>query len=194
MKKAFWPILLLLATGFMACAHSGSAPQPVSYSFSIDIPEGWRKIDNNRYLFLTKESPFLQYVMIQNRPIGRMFRHTKKKLQQQMLPEEAAQVIIDEIASDENILNFNVLVNGPAEIQGNGGFRILFTYNDKEGSRFKTLYYGFIKEDTFFNLRYTAAEQDYFQQDIGTFNRILNSFQVFEVEKTQPLSQTGESI
>jgi hypothetical protein len=194
MKKASWPILFLLAAGFVACAHTGSVPQPVSYSFTIDIPAGWRKIDNNRYLFLTKENPFLQYVMVQNRPIGRMFRHTKKKLQQQMLPEEAAQVIIDEIASDENILNFNVLVNRPAEIQGNGGFRILFTYNDKEGSRYKTLYYGFIKEDTFFNLRYTAAEQKYFQQDVGTFNRILNSFHVVEVEKTQPPSQTDESI
>ena len=98
-----------------------------------------------------------------------------------MLPEEAAQIIIDEIASDENILNFNVLVNGPAEIQGNGGSRILFTYNDKEGSRYKTLYYGFIKEDTFFNLRYTAAEQKYFQQDIGAFYRIMRSFQIIKV-------------
>jgi hypothetical protein len=194
MKKAFWPVLFLLAAGFVACAHTGNVYRPVSYSFTIEIPEGWRKIDNNRYLFLTRENPFLQYVMVQNRPIGRMFRHTKKKLQQQMLPEEAAQVIIDEIASDENILNFDVLVNGPAEIQGNGGFRILFTYDDKKGSRYKTLYYGFIKEDTFFNLRYTAAEQKYFQQDVGTFNRILNSFHVVEVDKAQPPSQTDESI
>ena len=184
MKKVFWLILLLGAAGFMACAHTGGLSQPASYDFTIDIPEGWRKIDNNRYLFLTKESPFLQYVMVQNRPIGMMFRHTKKKIQKEMIPEEAAQIIIDEIASDENILNFSVLANGPAEIQGHDGFSILFTYNDKEGSRFKTLYYGFVKEDTFFNLRYTAAEQNYFQQDIGTFHRMLNSFQVVRDENT----------
>jgi hypothetical protein len=184
MKKAFWLVLLLGAVGLMACAHSGSLSQPASYSFSIDIPEGWRKIDNNRYLFLTKESPFLMYVMIQNRPVDRMFRHTKKKMQKEMLPEEAAQIIIDEIASDENILNFSVLSNNPTEIQGNGGFRLLFTYSDKEGAKFKTLYYGFIKDDTFFNLRYTAADQLYFQQDVGTFHRMLNSFQVFKAEKT----------
>jgi hypothetical protein len=184
MKKACWLILVLGAAGFMACAHSGGVSQSVSYEFTIDIPEGWRKIDNNRYLFLTKESPFLQYVMVQNRPIGMMFRHTKKKMQREMLPEEAAQVIIDEIASDENIVNFIVLSNRPAKIQGHDGFQILFTYNDKEGSRFKTLYYGFIKEDTFFNLRYTASEQKYFQQDVGTFHRMLNSFQVVSAEKT----------
>jgi hypothetical protein len=184
MKKTFWLILLLSTAGFMACAHTGGSFRSASYDFTIEIPEGWRKIDNNQYLFLTKESPFLQYVMVQNRPIGRMFRHTKKTIQEQMLPEEAAQIIIDEIASDENILNFDVLANGPAEIQEYDGFRILFTYNDKEGAKFKTLYYGFIKEDTFFNLRYTAAEQNYFQQDIETFHRILNSFQVVGAEKT----------
>ena len=167
----------------MACAHTGGVSQPVSYDFTIDIPEGWRKIDNNRYLFLTKESPFLQYVMVQNRPIGMMFRHTKKKIEKGMLPEEAAQVIIDEIGSDANILDFSVLANGPAEIRGHNGFRILFTYKDTEGARFKTLYYGFIKEDTFFNLRYTAAEQNYFQQDVGTFHRMLNSFEVISAEK-----------
>ncbi|MEJ2102573.1 MAG: hypothetical protein P8X68_21770 [Desulfobacterales bacterium] len=194
MKKAFWLIFLLGAAGFMACAHTGGFSQPASYSFTVDIPEGWRKIDNNRYLFLTKESPFLQYVLVQNRPIDKRFRHTKKIMQKNMLPEEAAQIIIDEIASDENILNFNVLANSPAEIQGYDGFRILFAYDDKEGSRYKTLYYGFIKEDTFFNLRYTAAEQDYFEQDVGTFKEMLNSFHVVEAGKTQPASPTGESI
>jgi len=184
MKKEFWLILLLGAAGFMACAHTGGVPQPASYDFTIDIPEGWRKIDNNRYLFLTKENPFLQYVMVQNRPIGMMFRHTKKKIQKEMMPEEAAQIIIDEITSDENILNFSVLSNRPAEIQGHDGFQILFTYNDKEGSRFKTLYYGFIKEDTFFNLRYTAADQIYFQRDVEAFRRMLNSFQVVSAKKT----------
>jgi hypothetical protein len=182
MKKASWLILGMAVAGFIACAHTyNNVSQPVSYSFTIEIPEGWRKIDNNQYLFLTKENPFLQYVMVQNRPISRSFRNTKKKILKEMLPEEAAQIIIDEIASDENILNFNLLANEPAEIQEYGGFKILFTYSDKKGFRFKTLYYGFIKEDTFFNLRYTAAEQNYFQQDIAIFLRILNSFQIIKV-------------
>ena len=99
-----------------------------------------------------------------------------------MLPEEAAQIIVDEIASDNNILNFKVLDNTPAAIQGHAGFKILFTYNDKNGSKFKTLYYGFIKEDTFFNLRFNAADQVYFQKDIETFKRMLNSFQVIKAK------------
>ncbi len=182
MKKIAWVAFFIFAASCLSCANSGSIYQPSSYSFTIKIPAGWRKIDNNRYLFVTKESPFLQYVMVQNRPISRSFRHTEKTLNTDMLPEEAAQIIVDEIASDKNILNFKVLNNTPAAIQGHDGFKILFTYNDKKGSKFRTLYYGFIKEDTFFNLRFNAADQVYFQKDVETFKRMLNSFQVIKAK------------
>ncbi len=182
MKKFFWIILFLFAAGGMACTHTGGLSKPASYSFTIDIPEGWRKIDNNRYLFVTKESPFLQYIMVQNRPIGRSFRNTKKKIQKEMLPEEAAQIIIDELVSDQNLVNLRILNNTPATIKNYEGFTILYTYSDSEGQTYKTLYYGFIKEDTFFNLRFTAAARIYFQRDIGVFRSILNSFQIIKAE------------
>ncbi len=182
MKKFFWIILFLFAAGCVACTHTGGFSKPASYSFTIDIPEGWRKIDNNRYLFVTKESPFLQYIMVQNRPIGRSFRNTKKKIQKEMLPEEAAQIIIDELVSDQNLVNLRILDNTPASIKNYEGFKILYTYSDAEGQAYKTLYYGFIKEDTFFNLRFTAAARIYFQRDIGSFRNILNSFQIIKAE------------
>jgi len=183
MKKFFKSLLFLfILASCLACAHTGEFAKPASYSFTIDIPEGWRKIDNNRYLFVTKENPFLQYIMVQNRPIGRSFRNTKKKIQKDMLPEEAAQIIIDELASDQYLVNLRILANTPATIQGYEGFKILYTYSDSEGRIYKTLYYGFIKEDTFFNLRFRAADQIYFQRDIGAFRSVLNSFQVIKAE------------
>jgi hypothetical protein len=182
MKKHFWIILFLFVAGCMACAHTGGMSKPASYSFSIDIPEGWRKIDNNRYLLVTKENPFLQYIMVQNRPISRSFQNTKKKIQKEMLPEETAQIIIDELISDQNLVNFRVLDNTPATIKGYEGFKILYTYSDSEGQTYKTLYYGFLKEDTFFNLRFTAEGQIIFQRDISDFRSILNTFQIFKKE------------
>jgi hypothetical protein len=182
MKKVFWITLFLFAASCVACTHSGGLSKPASYSFTIDIPEGWRKIDNNRYLFVTKESPFLQYIMVQNRPIDRSFRYTKKKIKKEMLPEEAAQIIVDELISDQNLVKLKLLDNTPAEIKGHDGFKILYTYSDSKGQTFKTLYYGFIKADTFFNLRFTAVDRLYFQRDIGAFKRMLNSFQVIKAE------------
>lgn len=97
-----------------------------------------------------------------------------------MLPLESARIIIDEIASDRNITNFKVIENTPAIINGHAGFKILFTYKDKKGSMFKTLYYGFISDNTFFNLRYNAAMRHYYDKDIADFQQILDSFKLFE--------------
>ena len=183
MKKCVWIIMFMFVAGCLACAHTGGLSKPVSYSFTIDIPKGWRKIDNNRYLFVTKESPFLQYIMVQNRPIGRSFRNTKKRIQKEMFPEEAAQIIVDELISDQNLVNLRILNNVPADIKGHAGFKILYTYRDSEGKVYKTLYYGFIKEDTFFNFRFTAVDGAYFQRDIDDFRNILKSFQIIKAEK-----------
>ena len=168
MKKIFWVTLSLFAAGCVACTHTGGRSKPTDYSFTVDIPEGWRRIDRP-YLLITKEGPFLQNIMVQNRFIGRSFRYTHKKMQRGMLPEDAARIIIDEYASDQNISNLKVLNNTPAEISGHDGFKILFTYIGPKGNEFHTLYYGFIKADTFFNLRFTAGGRQYFQKDIETF-------------------------
>ena len=100
-----------------------------------------------------------------------------------MLPEEAAQIIIDEYASDQNIGNLKVLNNTPAQIDGHNGFKIYLTYLGPKGNEFHTLYYGFIKADTYFNLRFTAGGRQYYQKDIETFNRMLNSFRVVKAHK-----------
>jgi hypothetical protein len=183
MKKVLWVTLFLLAASILACHHSGGVSKPTTYSFTIDIPEGWRRIDRP-YLLITKEGPFLQNIMVQNRYIGRSFRYTQKKIRKEMLPEEAAQIIIDEYASDQNLGNLKVLSNTPAEINGHNGFKILLTYLGPKGNEFHTLYYGFIKADTYFNLRFTAGGRQYFQKDIETFNRMFNSFQVIKTDKS----------
>ena len=184
MKRLLWFSLLICTVSFLACAHSGGLTTPASYGYKVEIPEGWRKIDNNRYLLLTKDNPFQQYILVQNRPVGKSFRHTKKKLSTAMLPEEAAQIVIDELISDQNLLNLKLLNNAPLNISGYDGFKILYSYQDAEGHTFKTLYYGFIKEDTFFNLRFTASDRFHFQRDIEAFRVMLKSFEIVNAKKT----------
>jgi len=171
-------IFLLFITGCASVAQERSLKNLPDSEFSVRIPEGWWKPKHiNKYL-ITKDGAFLQYVLIQQRPVDLPYSHTKKKLNKGMLPQEASGVIVDEIASDRRILSFNVIENVPAVIDGHDGFKILFTYKDKKGSTFKTLYYGFISGDSFFNLRYNAAMRHYFEKDIADFEQILSSFKV----------------
>jgi hypothetical protein len=179
MKKLL-PLLIALffISSCASVAQQRSLKDLPDYDFSVEIPKGWWKPEHvNKYL-ITKDGPFQQYVLIQQRPIARPFRHTKKTLKKGMLPHESAGIIIDEIASDRNITNFKVLENAPASIDGHEGFKILFTYKNKKGLAFKTLYYGFISGDSFFNLRYNAAGRHYFEKDITDFEKILTSFRV----------------
>ncbi len=182
-------IFLILFAGCASVAQERSLKNLPENDFAVKVPEGWWKPKHiNKYL-LTKDGAFLQYVLIQQRPIDLPYRHTKKKLDKGMLPLEASGVIIDEIASDRRILNFNVIENAPAMIDGHDGFKILFTYKDKKGSTFKTLYYGFISGDSFFNLRYNAAMRHYFEKDIADFEKILSSFRIVKAKAALEIAQ-----
>lgn len=183
MKKLI-SILLVLIAGCASTAGDGGLYESFEDRFSIEIPDGWRKVDTDKFLMITKDGPFLQYALIQQRPIDHPFKHTKKILNKSMLPHEAAGIIVDEITSDREISNFTVIENTPTTIDGHAGFKIFFSYKDPKGSEFKMLYYGFINGDSFYNLRYNAATRHYFEKDIATFEKILGSFRLVKNQAT----------
>jgi hypothetical protein len=175
-------VCLVFIFGCASAAKERSLQKLPDTDFSVVIPHGWWKPEyTNKYL-VTKDGPYLQYVLIQRRPIDQSFRYTRKKMKIGMLPQEAAGIIIDELASDRFLRNFNVIENEPATIDGQAGFKILFSYDDKKGSQFKTMYYGLISGNSFYNLRYCAEERHYFEKDIADFEQIKKSFRL--VNKT----------
>jgi hypothetical protein len=177
--KKLMPLLICMLFIFScaSAAQERSLKKLPDADFSVDIPDGWWKPEYTSKYLLTKDGPYLQYVLIQQRPLNKPFRNTKKKIRGGMLPQEAAGIIIDELASDRYLMNFSVIENAPATVDGHAGFKILFIYKDKKGSQFKTLYYGFISGNSFYNLRYSAAARHYFDKDIADFEQIVSSFQ-----------------
>jgi hypothetical protein len=178
--KKLMPLLICMLFIFScaSAAQERSLKKLPDADFSVDIPDGWWKPEYTSKYLLTKDGPYLQYVLIQQRPLNKPFRNTKKKIRGGMLPQEAAGIIIDELASDRYLMNFSVIENAPATVDGHAGFKILFVYKDKKGSQFKTLYYGFISGNSFYNLRYSAAAPQYFEKDIASFEQIMSSFKL----------------
>jgi hypothetical protein len=129
-------------------------------------------------LILTRDGPFLQYFLVQERPLEKPFLHTSKTLRQGMLPQEAAEVVLDEMVSDSSLHGFKLLGNVPARIDGREGFRLIFAYDDKDGKRIKSVYYGAIAGNHFYNIRFSAVEKEYFEKDLGTFNKVVSSFKI----------------
>lgn len=180
--KKLMPLLtcLILVFGCASMAQNNSLDKLPDANFLVEIPDGWWKPEYIDKYLITRDGPFLQYVLIQERPINKHFKHTTKKIKSSMLPQEAAGIIIDELASDRHLSNFSVIENAPAVIDGHDGFKILFYYKDKKGTEFKTLYYGFIRGDSFFNIRYCAAMQDYFEKDLPTFEKMIVTFKLID--------------
>jgi hypothetical protein len=173
MKTRIW-ICVVLTVALAACAHTGSKPPT---TFNVAIPEGWKSINSEEpMLFLTKDGGYKQFVLIRERPLAEPFTFSQRTMRNGMMPEEAAELIVNEIIADTNISNFSLLENVPARIAGHSGFRLTFLYTDADGFVFKTIYYGFIKGNTFFNIRYAATQDDYFQRDLKTFQQVFESF------------------
>ena len=177
MKKLLCLIFLFVAS----CASLGQPGNPsksASGNFTLEFPEEWRKVTTGKYLMITRDGAFSQYILVQQRHVDRPFSHTKKKIDKGMLPQEAAQVILDEITTDRAVLNLQVLENLPAAVNGYNGFRLVFTYQIKGGHKFKTLYYGFLQGEWFYSLRYNAADGHYSDRDVETFRQVLESFKI----------------
>jgi hypothetical protein len=192
MKKFFLIFLLFIP----ACApwmKTGGSYESLPHNFYVNIPQEWMMLDTDKYLLISGDGPFLQYVLIQDRPIDRPFRNTKKKFNRLMLPQEVADVIIDEITSDQSVLNFEIIENAPTRINGHDGFRVVFTYKNRDGLKLKTIYHGFLAGENFYNIRYTAVDRYYFEKDIEAFRKVLESFRLIEDEGNCPgirISQT----
>jgi hypothetical protein len=193
MKKLFLIFLLLLP----ACAtwtKTGDSYESLTHNFHVNVPQGWMMLDTDQYFLISGDGPFLQYVLIQDRPLNRPFRNTKKKLNRHMLPQEAADVIIDEITSDVSVLHFKVIENVPIRIYDRDGFRVAFTYKDREGLKLKTIYYGFLTGERFYNIRYTAVNRYYFEKDIETFNKVVKSFRLIDNEENCPALRISQTL
>lgn len=178
LQTRFWIFFCLVV--FLTSAAHGAGK---GFSFDAAVPDGWKTVDSEEpMLFMTKDGGYKQFVLIRERPLAEPFQFTKKTMRPGMMPEEAAEVIINEILADSNVRNFSVTENVPAQIAGNKGFRMGFVYTDVDGYAFKTIYYGFIKGNTFYNIRYAATQEDFFQNDLKTFESVFNSFKLVDAK------------
>jgi hypothetical protein len=133
---------------------------------------------------ITREGAFSQYILVQQRRIDKPFRHTKKKFHKDMLPQQAAEVIIDEISLDSRVLNFRLIERVRTHVNQYNGFRIVFTYREKGGLNFKTVFYGLLEGDWFYSLRYSVEVKKYSDKDIKAFQKVLNSFKIVRAQSS----------
>lgn len=175
MKRVAGVFLLIGFTAFLACAHPAAGPQQGHSQFEIDIPPGWQRHSTKKFFLIYKKDPLRQYILVQERPLGLPFEFSNKRLQAGMPSSEVATVVVDELTADKQLFNLAVIEKTPARIQGNEGCRIVFSYGLGDGSNYKTLYYGFIRGESYFSLRFNVSAEKDFEEELQAFNEVIGS-------------------
>ncbi|MEJ2474557.1 MAG: hypothetical protein P8Y74_11805 [Desulfobacterales bacterium] len=175
MKKLSTISLLIGVAAVLACAYPGDTTPSSPSHFEVAIPAGWQKHTTKKFFLIYKVDPLRQYILAQERPLDKPFKFSKKRLTAGMQSQEVATVVIDELKSDKQLLNLVVIESASATIKGNDGCRILFTYGLGDGSHYKTLYYGFIRDASYVSLRLNVAADKDFDRDLQAFNEVVDS-------------------
>jgi hypothetical protein len=179
-------IVVILLTGCGPWTKAGGQYKSTKHNFILDIPQGWYRLNTSKYLFITKDGVPLQNVVVNRISVDEPLEHTKKGLDREMLPQEAAEVIIDNTSSDPALLSFTLLENVPMTIYNRPGFKLLYTYKNRDGLEYKSIYCGFMSGDWLYGIRYSAPSRYYFSKDVGTFEEILNSLQLLKTSCIHP--------
>jgi hypothetical protein len=168
-------------------------------NFVVDLPQGWRQhnpsydpsyaykamLEERRkfswdVIRLTHDGLLLQQICIGRIPVTDELRNTKRKLTQEMIPLEAAEVMSSDIRSNSNLTNQDIIENAPATVGGYPGFKLHYTYRTEDRLKVEGLFYGAMVGPWLYYVLYEAPAQHYFNKDLQVFDRTLASFQILK--------------
>lgn len=147
-------------------------------NWSVRPPKGWMHMATQDSEMFSKDGPYLEYIFVQSRPLNQGFRFTSKKMKADMLPHEAAQLIVDNMQSDPQIHQFKLLSSEPTFVSNHTGFKLAYTYQDQHGVLIQSVYYGVVLPHVFFNLRYAATQRHYYHQELPAFEKLLRTLRI----------------
>ncbi len=179
MKKLL-VVLFILTVGCAAWTQVGGLYKSDSLNYSVDLPQGWMRWGQSDHLLISRDGLLLQNIQIIRHNVKDSLNHTKKKLAKDMLPQEVAEVILDNVASNPEATDVRVIENGPLTISGIPGFRAVYTYKNKDGLKCKSVCCGMLAEEWFYGMTYNAAERYYFDKDVETFEKVVQSFKLIK--------------
>jgi hypothetical protein len=171
-------------------------------NFSMDLPHGWRQhnpsadplrkftemLEKRRKLDwdvirLTRDGLLLQQICVGRIPVTDELPNTKRKLAQEMIPLEAAEVISDEFRSNTHLTHQEIIENIPANVGGYPGFKLYYAYRTNERLRVEGLFYGAVVGPWLYYVLYEAPAQYYFAKDLALFERTRSSFEILKDAK-----------
>lgn len=158
----------------------------VRTQIELDWPATWMKFTPSEsdsvakkegtLLFVTRDGPGLQIITLRKTLLEEGFVHTQKKASPNMRMQELAELVLDDIRGNPDLMDVELIENGPAILGGRPAFRLVVAYRNKGGIKRQNVVYGIIVENALYRLTYGAPRRHYFELDLPTFEAVKTSW------------------
>lgn len=187
MKMKIAILVAALAALLTGCASSWRVVEGEykvkDLNFTVTLPQDWKRApDTGKIVVLSHDGLELQQIRLGRMEMGKELANTKKRITNDMLPQEVAETLIDDIMADFDLANKQVVENVPDKIDGMPGFRITYAFQTTSGLKKRSVSYGFVHGNWVYFLTYSASARWYFEKDYPTFESIKNSFKLLDRE------------
>lgn len=175
--------LALVAILLASCAAwtrlDGSSRLTGPDGLSLMAPAGWMRFNlvDSRVIALTRDGLGIQTLRVEYRKHDKAFPGIKKASSVDMLPAEAAELLLADLKSDKGLANLKLLANQPYRLAGQAGFRLHGQFRDERGARFDLVATGCVTRDGLVVVFYRALSNHYFERDRGLYEEVLASVQ-----------------
>jgi hypothetical protein len=168
-------VVMCLLNGCAPWVRTGGPYEAQRENVALDLPDGWMRLNSDKYLLLTRDGLLLQSILVEKISVNEPLKHTKKKFRKGMLPLEVSEVIVDNIASNSEVLAFEVKESKSAKVAGESGFRVVYSYKTVDGLKMQGIVCGVMHGEWFYLIQYAAPKRHYFNRDLKTFEQIVAS-------------------
>lgn len=126
-------------------------------------------------LLLSQDGFGLQVMQLTTRSLETEFKYTKKKLSADLLPQEAAEIVLDNIRATPEIVDLHIVENAPAMLVGVPGFKLNYTFRGKSGLQRQVVLYGCVDRGMLVTLALNSVRRHYFQRGLPALEKVKTS-------------------
>ncbi len=185
----FWGVLLAGCVGPTWLAGGGKQTSAAeNANVTLDVPAGWMRLNRDPsvlmgkkdrkaevLMILVRDGVTLQNVHLLRQRVDGDLEFSKKKLAKDLLPQEFAEALYDDVRSDPNKGGQELLESAPAQVGGQPGFRLAYRYTTKGGLQREAVQYGTIREPWLYSVLYDAPMRHYFKKSLADFEHMRES-------------------
>lgn len=146
--------------------------------FATTVPSGWMRYNYADYFLITRDGLLLNRISVERRDPHKPLEFSKKTFDLNMLPQDLAELEIDNLKSNTNFSQFTLLQNKPTLIDTHEACFLEYTYVTEDGLRVRGKHIDLFHKKWVYRITYEAAQQHYFDASLKDFNCFLESFKL----------------